>query len=134
MTEAYDYKKPRKINVVSLLIVAVVVGGGYFGWFFGPVYLQRYHVDRVLTDIGYRAIDLPALTGDPAIELEAKLLGEARQQIKDLGVATENETDLEVYFDPAYKNVVADYQVVITPPVGGAKLFHFLRRAEIPAK
>jgi hypothetical protein len=132
VSQTYDYKKPRKLNWVSLLVLAVLGGGVYFGWYYAPVYYQRYKVDRVLGDMGYRSIDLPSLTGDAAVQLESDLLDQARRQIRDLGIATEDETALDVYFDADYSHIVAEYSVTVSPIVGEPKTLTFRRQADIP--
>lgn len=50
MAEAVTYKKPRKLNVVVIAILAALVAGAYAAWIYVPIGLRKSEVMRVLDE------------------------------------------------------------------------------------
>lgn len=133
MTEGYRYRKPRKVNWVSLLILGGLVVAGYLAWLYGPVYWQRYKVDEILSDVAFKSQDLGGTDGTGQEELEAQRIDEARTRIQALGIAPEgHEEDLDVFFNEDYTYLIARYRVRIDPIVGGPRTLEFERVGKIP--
>src|SRR6266498_760323 len=56
--------KPRRaerggVSWVTLLLLAIVVGGGYLGWVWMPLYFEHYTVQQVVRDYMNQAIKNP---------------------------------------------------------------------------
>jgi hypothetical protein len=47
------------VSWVTLLLVAVVAGGGYLLWVWGPIYIENYTVKQVVKDYANQAIKNP---------------------------------------------------------------------------
>jgi hypothetical protein len=125
----YAYTRPRRVNVMTVLLVVVVVLGVYLGVKFVPAYWNRYKVDEVLTDIAFQAIDLRLATPDARYDREQALVAKARERIAALGIDAE---DLDVYFDPEMSTVHADYTVVVDLVVLDPTVLDFRRAIDIP--
>jgi hypothetical protein len=117
------------LNWVTLLVLGILVGGGYAAVKFGPVYFTRYKVDEVLTDIAFQAIDLRMASADVRYTQEQALLDKARERITSLGVDGE---ELAVYFEPDLSSVHADYSVVVTHPALDPTRLEFNRTVRVP--
>ncbi len=50
MSDAVTYKKPRKFNIVVILILGALLLGGYLAWVYLPVYIRKAEVVRVLDE------------------------------------------------------------------------------------
>lgn len=46
------YKKPRRINVVSVTLLLLVALAGYAAWQWAPLYFKRHEAHRVLQETG----------------------------------------------------------------------------------
>lgn len=124
----YNYRKPRRLNWVSILLGLVVAAAIYGGVQFGPPYYRAWKVDTRLSDVAMRASDLQTAR-DPVKE-EELLLREAREAIQELGVTDEY---LLVEFDPEYAHLRAAYAEEVTHPLVGKKtVLRFERTATVP--
>jgi len=52
MATPIKYKKPRRINVVSVTIVLLLLLAGYAAWQWAPLYFKRQEAYRVLQETG----------------------------------------------------------------------------------
>ena len=52
MAQPVKYKKPRRINAVSVTLVALMVGLGVVGWEYAPLYITKQEAYRVLESYG----------------------------------------------------------------------------------
>lgn len=129
-TARYNYKKPRTINWVSLLLFLFLGAAGYLGWKFVPVYYQREEVDSALSDLANQGLDLARYSPEARAAKESKLMTRAYERIRRLGVT---DPSLTVYFSPDYLYLHADYSVVIEHPLDRRTILPFQRKAKIPS-
>lgn len=52
MSTPVQYKKPRRINVVSVTLVLLLLLAGYAAWEWAPIYFERHEAHRVLQETG----------------------------------------------------------------------------------
>ena len=52
MTTPVKYNKPRRINVVSVVLVALLAMAGYATYLYLPLYLTKHEAYRVLEETG----------------------------------------------------------------------------------
>lgn len=52
MATPVQYKKPRRINVVSVTLVLLLVLAGYAAWQWAPLYFRRNEAYRILQETG----------------------------------------------------------------------------------
>lgn len=52
MATPVKYKKPRRINIVSVTLVLLLVAGGYAAYLYVPLYMKRHEAHRVLQETG----------------------------------------------------------------------------------
>lgn len=52
MATPVQYKKPRRINVVSVTLVLLLVLAGYAAWQWAPLYFKRQEAYRILQETG----------------------------------------------------------------------------------
>ena len=103
-----------KINVVTIILLAALVGGIYAAVKFGPPYMRRYKVHSVLSDASNKA-------GRYGVSEEDSNITEVRKQtiakIRALGVEDPN---LDVRFKMKGKelHVSAHYTETIRHPIG----------------
>jgi hypothetical protein len=112
---AKAYKQPRRFNLVSFLLLLLVAGGVYYGWKWGPPYVQSWKVDTILQEGGAK---LPMLSNQPVeqrIANERDLANQLKGQIRDLGI-TDPGLTVSVTDDGTNAHLVADWTVMITHP------------------
>jgi hypothetical protein len=132
MKERYNYKAPRRLNWVSVLIILGLLAMAYAGWKFGPAYWKGYKVDEVLSDYRNRASDLPGLSPQFQSAEADRIKGEVYQRLQELGIGDTEEQPLEVDFGPNFSYLYARYQIIVKHPFGKTTTMKFLRKQSIP--
>jgi hypothetical protein len=128
-TARYNYKKPRAVNWVSVLLFLITVSAAYLGWKFVPVFYQREEVDSALADLANQGLDMARYSADARADKESKLIARTYQRLQRLGV---DDPSLVVYFSPDYAYLHADYSVVIEHPLDQKTILPFQRKAKVP--
>lgn len=128
----YNYKKPRKINLVSTVLILIAVGGAYSAWKFGPIYWKKYKVEEVLGSAKSAAEGTRIDRLNPAGQSkeEDRIVEVATNHIIELGITPE-EHGLQVYFTEGYRSINADYTVIVQHPFGKSTKLDFRLRANI---
>lgn len=95
VSESVKYKKPRKINIVVIGILAALVLGIYLLWVYLPAYFRKSEVMRVLDETSSE------FTGQSSRmladhKLVDQMVSEMREHISDLGV---NDPDSEYWIE-----------------------------------
>jgi hypothetical protein len=119
-------QRPRRINPVSVGVVLLLVGLGYLGYKFVPVYWNARKVDDVLDAARFKASEIDPYRGQ---DLADRLLEQVTDDIVELGV---DPTYLEVYFEGDYTSLHADYTVFVHLPFGKTVTLEFARKVDIP--
>lgn len=128
----YNYKSPRRVNWVTILVLLILLGGGYAGWKFGPPYWQGYEVDEILSEYKNVAADLVDLNPTYRPDREQKIVADVYTRVSALGIKDTEEQPLEVGFGPNYAYLYVKYQVVVAHPFGKKTKMNFNRKASIP--
>jgi hypothetical protein len=86
MAEAVSYKKPRKFNVVVIVLLAALVAGAYAVWSYLPVAMRKSEVMRVLDETSSEFTGQASrhLAEDKLVD---KLRNDMRSDIQALGVS-----------------------------------------------
>ena len=93
--EPVKYRRPRVINPVSVTLVALLLAGGYAGYEFVRVYIQRQEAYRVLEETGSAFAGRQALYRRDTKEREA-LRRKMTQELVAIGLT---DPDLETWID-----------------------------------
>jgi hypothetical protein len=112
MPQPVKYKRPRRINVVSVTLVALLALAAYLTVQYLPLYLQKHEVYRVLEEHGSKLARRKALyRTDPIAREDLRRKMEA--EIRRLGIMDpELETWVEV--DDGEARLGAYYSETIT--------------------
>lgn len=95
MTTPVKYKKPRRINPVSIVIVALLALGAYATYLYLPLYLTKHEAYRVLEETSSKVAGRPAFYAEDSSARD-KLRLDMQRQIKGVGVEDPNiETWIE---------------------------------------
>ncbi len=133
MTKGYNYKKPRTINWVSVLLVTALLAAGYCGWKFVPPYWKGIKVDSILSDVKNEASDLPLLSTEQRWSYEQKIKQRVYNEIRGLGIEDTHGQPIEVGFDPNYAYIYARYDIIVHHPFGKTTRMKFNRKVGIPS-
>ncbi len=95
MAQAVKYKKPRRINVVSVALAAFLAVFGYLAYQYLPLFLQKQEAFRVLEETG------SAFSGRRAYYIEVRDATEAlrRQMEGDLRRVGVDDPELESWIE-----------------------------------
>lgn len=96
MAQAVKYRPPRRINAVSVTLVALLALGGYLTYQYLPPYLQQQEVYRVLEEHGSKLAGQKVLARDPEKREDSRRKMEA--EIRQLGITDPQlETWIELH-------------------------------------
>lgn len=137
MADSVEYKKPRKLNIVVIAILAALVVGVYLMWVYLPAYFRKSEVMRVLdeTSSEFTGKSSRMLADHKLVD---KMVNDMRGQIQELGVNDPNaeywievDDDNQIRFGVLYsdwielpfteaKEVVNELEMLCTRPGRGA--------------
>ena len=102
MTDQVQYKKPRKLNIVVIAILAVLVVTGYLAYVYLPAYFRKSEVMRVLdeTSSEFMGKSSRMLAERQLIDHMANQMG---SEIRELGV---NDPQAEFWIEVDDENQI----------------------------
>ena len=109
---------PRSFNLVTLILLLGVAGGGYCLWKFFPVYFTAWQVDSILSEAATRSYKISRLSEPGQSRAKHDLEEELRKRVVDLGV-TDPEMSLRIEIGDGKAVATCDYGVVVEHPVQG---------------
>ena len=101
MGRPLKYKKPRRINVVSVTIAAILVVLGVVAWEYVPLYITKNEAYRVLESYGSTFAGRDALYTQDAVEREGLRL----KMDKELRLAGVDDPAMESWIEVEGKEV-----------------------------
>ena len=110
------YKQPSSVNFVSLLLLALLLGAGYWGVCFGPAYIKNFQVKQHVHEAAMRYYKLSYLDKSLRKDKSVELMNETRAAIvKVLGFDDPGlVVQLFLNEDSKRLNVVAEYDHVVS--------------------
>jgi hypothetical protein len=125
------YKRPKKLNLVSLLLALLGLALLYAGVMAGPCYWRRWQVKRVLDDT---AMKIYRFRRDPHGATFENARSRAAEQIRGLGV---RDPSLRIFIEqsPSEIRVGAEYRELIQHPlVDKVTTLNFKPEARVPVE
>ncbi|MEM7159144.1 MAG: hypothetical protein AAF799_40275 [Myxococcota bacterium] len=101
MATPIKYKKPRRINPVSVTLLALVLLAGYATYQYAPLYFMRHEAYRVLEETGSELSHRTAHYSKEKRELDG-LRRKMQNKIRGLGI---NDPDIETWIEIEGKEV-----------------------------
>jgi hypothetical protein len=101
MAVPVQYKKPRRINVVSVTLVLVVLLAGYAAYQWFPLYMMRHEAYRVLQETGSK---LAGRAGYYQLDTQAReeLRRNMQRQLANVGI---DDPKIETWIEMEGKDV-----------------------------
>jgi hypothetical protein len=112
----YDYQKPRGLNLVSILMLAVLACGIYAAVKFVPVWWLGKKVDTELDELKLQALSFQRASDASRRAAVENVTAQAIGRIHDLGIEDQPDQPVEVWFTPDYDELHARYQIVVRHP------------------
>ena|SRR5215467_10416430 len=109
----YDYRKPRRLNFVSFLMLVALVVGAYLGWKFIPVWWQSRQVDEELDTFAVQAVQFPRYTDEVRQRDGEKIVTSAIIALHQMGIQDQADQPLEVWFSPDWSELHARYEIIV---------------------
>ena len=120
MPKSVDYKKPRRFNIITVVLLAALAVSVYFAWIYVPLFLKKQDALRVLDETSSKFSGSRARYMNDKKQLEA-LTKEMRSDLTRIGVMDpdadvwiEIDDDTHVRFGVAYLEVI-EWPFGITP-------------------
>ena len=110
------YGQPRRLNVVTFVLLLGVLAVAYWFWRFFPAYFDGWNVDHVLRESAsqvYKVVRIP----EPARTRRLKeIVDQCRANVIKMGNVTDPNLLVNLNLDGDKAMMSADYHVVITHP------------------
>ncbi len=130
-----DYKQPRRLNSVTIVLLMGVLAAGYWFWRFFPAYFDAWTVDHILKEAASKVYRANLLREPERTQELQKILDKVRADVAQHGPSAINCDDptsgwlLNLDFEGTKATLTAEYCVVITHPViSRTTMLHFTRR------
>jgi hypothetical protein len=124
-----DYKQPRRLNSVTIVLLIGMVAAGYWFWRFFPAYFDAWTVDHILKEAASKVYRANRMREPERTQELNGLLDKARSEMQHKASVNDPELLVNLDFDGNNATLTADYRVVITHPViSRTTLLHFVRR------
>lgn len=85
MATPVQYKKPRRINVVSVTLVLLLLLAGYAAWQWAPLYFRRHEAYRILQETGSKMAGRAGFYEEDA-DAREDLRRTMQRQLVDVGI------------------------------------------------
>jgi hypothetical protein len=134
MPEPYDYKAPRRFNIVTLFVLLFIGAATYAGIKFGPVYWQGREVDEILDEqkLQLTQADLARLDETNRNHQIGVVIGGSLEAIRALGIVDYEEQPIEVFYSDDFTTLHARYMVVVEHPYGKPTVMTMNRKVKVP--
>ncbi len=107
-----QYEKPRRLNFVSLVILAIAVAALYAAVKFGPVYYRRWKAAGAISEVVNKLYASRLATGEREAAVYDELRRELLGRFNDIGI---DESTVEINFQktPTSAEITANYREVV---------------------
>jgi len=129
------YGQPRRLNLVSGIMILMGLAAGYWVWRFFPAYFDGWTVDHLLKEGASKTYRLNSLNEPERTKQLKELVDKVRADIQKQGNVT--DPDLVVSLDLEGNNVAigAEYSVIITHPlIRNTTTLHFHKKESADIK
>lgn len=107
------YRQPRRLNLVSSFMLLSLLVLVYVAWCFGPVYLNAWTVDHLLTEAASSTYRISHYAEPERSQGLKQLLDQTRAAIQTQAQVTDPDLALNLDLDGDLATVSADYSVVV---------------------
>ena len=112
------YRQPKKLNVVTGMMLLAVAAAAYWMWIFFPFYWDAWTVDHQLREAAAQCYKINVQT-EPSRSIELrKLLKKVQADSIRLAHITDPDFDVALEIDGTNLFLNADYKVEVRHPVG----------------
>ncbi len=110
--QSQRYKKPSKVNIVSIVLILGLLAGAYYVIQWGPHYYRKWKAQGVISELTNKLYSKRFVGGDAESQLFADLKREAETRLAELGI---REANLQVTMSKTQHeaNVSATYMQTI---------------------
>jgi hypothetical protein len=109
----YEYKKPRRLNLVTLVLLLAGVAGVYLGVKFIPVWWQGREVDEQLDGFAVQAVQFARYAEELRAKDGEKIVVDAIAALHRMGIEDQVDQPLQVWFSPDWSELHARYEVIV---------------------
>lgn len=125
MGKGTTYKKPRRINIVSFLVVLLLAGAIYGAVQFGPVYYRKWQAKSVVGQCANKVFSKRRVPGEGETAVLEQARAVAMKRLRQLGI---KDPDLSLTIDKTDKWVLVKgdyYEVIKHPLINKQTRLHF---------
>lgn len=120
------YKKPRKFNFVTFLLLLLAIAMAYVAFQFIPPYYRKWKVKGLLADSVNSMYRRRFITGPAEAEYLSEVQTKALDRLRNEGGIEDKALTVRAYKDKKTATVAADYRERIAHPfVGKTTVLHF---------
>lgn len=130
-----SYKQPRRLNIVSLAMIALVCAGVYWLYVFFPIYWDAWTVDHQLRNGAAEVYNLSHISEPERTRQLQAMLKKVQDSCVRLAKIADPEFAVSLDLDGEDVTLRAEYDVNVVHPIGGWKsVVHMKRTAKANVK
>ena len=130
---AQQYKKPRRINAVSVIIFLVLAAAAYAAVQFGPPHYRKWKASGILSEAANKVYPKRMVAPDAVADFVEKIRTETAAQLRELGIADPG-LRVTINLNPKRISVGVEYVEIIKHPfVGKITTLSFAPRFDLDA-
>jgi hypothetical protein len=122
---SYNYKEPRRVNLVSVSLLILALAAGYAGWKLGPMFWTAYKIGEIVDQGASQASGINMMTLEAQTKIEKKVVTQVKERIGEERGITPEVNGLDVYLEDENAALHAEYDVTIHFPFGKRYTRHF---------
>ena len=130
-----DYTAPKRLNSVTVVMLLILAGVGYWIWRFFPFYFDGWSVDHILKETASAIYKANRLTEPGRTETLRELVEKAKLDIQKKANVTDPELVVGLEIEGIHAWVTADYHVTVTHPgISRTTTLHFQKKEDANIK
>ena len=135
MAEPVLWKRPRKLNGVTITLIVLAIAGGYWLWRFFPVYFDGWTVDHILKETAAAVYRANRLREPERTDTLKELVDKAKSDIIRKANVTDPDLRVDLEIEAEKATVSAEYKAIVThPSTSKTTTLHFKKHQEANIK
>jgi hypothetical protein len=124
-----DYKQPRRLNSVTLVLLLALAAAVYWFWRFFPAHFDGWTVDHILKESAAAIYRVNRLREPERTQELRALVDKVRADIQSKASVKDPNLEVNLNIDGNEASMSAEYNVVITHPfITRTTTLHFLKK------
>jgi hypothetical protein len=135
MSVQVDYSAPKRFNAVTITMLLILAGVGYWIWRFFPFYFDGFTVDHILKETASAVYKANRQSEPGRTETLKELVEKAKLDIQTKANVTDPQLVVGLEIEGVHAWMTADYRAIVTHPgISQTTVLHFQKKEDANIK